>query len=63
MCQDGTRKRMEEGKLYYPGDTQILKEQEQYMELLYDYNTTRPGEGEKQDPPEKMLVLWGTSRH
>ena len=56
MCQDGTRKRMEEGKLYYPGDTQILKEQEQYMELLYDYNATRPGEGEKRRILlEKML--------
>lgn len=56
MGQDGTRKRMEEGKLYYPGDTQILKEQEQYMELLYDYNATRPGEGEKRRILlEKML--------
>ena len=47
MSQDGTRKRMEEGRLYFPGDTDILKEQEQYMELLYDYNATRPGEKEK----------------
>lgn len=47
MSQEGTRKRMEEGRLYFPGDTDILKEQEQYMELLYDYNATRPGEKEK----------------
>lgn len=50
MSQDGTRKRMEEGRLYFPGDTDILKEQEQYMELLYDYNATRPGEKESAGP-------------
>lgn len=56
MSQDGTRKRMEEGRLYFPGDTDILKEQEQYMELLYDYNATRPGEKEKRRALlEKMM--------
>lgn len=56
MSQDETRKRMEEGRLYFPGDTDILKEQEQYMELLYDYNATRPGEKEKRRALlEKMM--------
>ena len=48
--QDGVRdgdsaaKRMEEGRLYFPGDEDILKEQMECMELLYDYNATRPRE-------------------
>lgn len=62
MSQDGTRKRMEEGRLYFPGDTDILKEQEQYMELLYDYNATRPGEKENRPctvTGEESMCSWG----
>ena len=35
------------GDLYDPGDEEILKEQFECMEKLYDYNQTRPGEFEK----------------
>lgn len=35
---------MDEGRLYFPGEEDILKEQQAYMELLYDYNATRPAE-------------------
>lgn len=41
---DSAAKRMEEGRLYFPGDEDILKEQMECMELLYDYNATRPRE-------------------
>lgn len=35
------------GEVYFPGDPEILKEQIQYQEKLYDYNQTRPSEREK----------------
>ena len=35
------------GEVYLPGDPEILKEQIQYQEKLYDYNQTRPSEQEK----------------
>lgn len=35
------------GEVYFPGDPEILKEQVQYQEKLYDYNQTRPSEQEK----------------
>lgn len=41
------QKRMNEGRLYLPGDDKIIEEQTACLEKLYDYNNTRPGEGEK----------------
>lgn len=41
---DSAAIRMEEGRLYFPGDEDILKEQMDCMELLYDYNATRPNQ-------------------
>lgn len=38
-------KRMVEGKLYLPGDDSIMEEQTRCLELLYDFNATRPSEG------------------
>ena len=35
------------GEVYFPGDREILEEQIQYQEKLYDYNQTRPSEQEK----------------
>lgn len=35
------------GKVYDPGDAQIMEAQGKCMELLYDYNATRPSETEK----------------
>ena len=35
------------GELYSPNDVDILKEQAQCLEKLYDFNATRPGQGEK----------------
>lgn len=56
MDKNEMRKRMDEGRLYFPGDRDILKEQEQCMELLYDYNGTRPGEGEKRSRLLKEML-------
>lgn len=39
-------KRMTEGRLYLPGEESIIKEQTRCLELLYDFNATRPSEGE-----------------
>lgn len=39
--------KMHTGELYLPGDEDILQEQTLCLEKLYDYNTTRPLEGEK----------------
>lgn len=36
--------RMKSGKLYDPGDEDILKEQLVYLDMLHDYNATRPSE-------------------
>ena len=35
------------GELYYPMDDTVLQEQLQYLEMLYDYNQTRPLEQER----------------
>jgi galactoside O-acetyltransferase len=41
------REKMNAGIIYDPGDKEIVEEQVQCQEKLYDYNMTRPSEGEK----------------
>lgn len=41
------RERMEKGLVYDPGDSDITGEQAELLELLYDFNHTRPSEMEK----------------
>ena len=41
------REKLHSGEVYFPGDPEICAEQVACMEKLYDYNMTRPGEGEK----------------
>ena len=41
------KERLHTGEIYLPGDNEILEEQFQCQEKLYDYNQTRPSEGEK----------------
>lgn len=41
--------RLHTGELYLPMGEEIMIEQTQCMEKLYDYNTTRPLEGEKRE--------------
>ena len=50
---DSAAKRMEEGRLYFPGDEDILKEQMECMELLYDYNRLFTATGEAD------TYIWG----
>ncbi|MDD3403769.1 MAG: sugar O-acetyltransferase [Hespellia sp.] len=46
------KEKMHNVKLYLPGDEDLMKEQTGYLERLYDFNQTRPSEGEKR---EQML--------
>lgn len=41
------KEKMHNTELYLPNDEALMKEQTGYMEKLYDFNQTRPGEGEK----------------
>lgn len=41
------RERMEAGLIYDPMDEEIMSDQTQRLELLYDFNATRPCEGKK----------------
>lgn len=49
------KERMLAGKIYDPTDDEIMKEQSAYMELLYDYNSTRPWEQEKRSALLKQM--------
>ncbi len=54
------KERMEAGLIYLPGDEAIMKEQTKCLELLYDFNATRPMEGEKrQELLKKMFGSFG----
>ena len=45
------------GELYLPGDEEIVKEQTACLERLYDYNATRPSQGEKRARLLKEMFL------
>lgn len=47
MTPEEIRERMDSGRIYPPDDESILTEQFACLELLYDYNATRPHEQEK----------------
>ena len=47
--------KMHTGELYLPGDEEILKEQEKCQERLYEFNQTRPSEGEKRQQMLKEM--------
>ena len=49
------KERMDAGLLYLPGDEEIMKEQTLCLEKLYDYNATRPLEGEKRQELLKQM--------
>lgn len=44
------REKMHGGELYIPTDKELLEEQAHYMELLYDFNNTRPSEQSRRAP-------------
>ena len=43
----GMKEKMHTGELYLPGDEEIMAQQLLCLEKLYDFNATRPREGEK----------------
>ena len=46
---------MKSGKLYDPGDSEIMAEQAQWLEGLYDFNQTRPSQMERRQELMKKL--------
>lgn len=44
MTSEESRLRMEEGRIYSPGDESIMAEQQVCLEKLYDFNATRPSQ-------------------
>lgn len=52
------------GELYLPGDEEIMEEQTGYLEMLYDFNQTRPSEFEKRDMMlKKMFASYGDGNY
>lgn len=50
------KERMEAGLIYDPADQEIMREQAQRLELMYDFNATRPCESDKRtELLQKML--------
>ncbi len=51
------KERMQSGKLYFCTSEELMREQLAALELLYDYNATRPTEREKREELLKMMFL------
>ncbi|MFR0778314.1 MAG: sugar O-acetyltransferase [Zhenhengia sp.] len=51
-----TKERMHSQKVYFCDDEDLVREQEQCLEILYDFNHTRPSEKEKRQEILKSLV-------
>lgn len=52
-----TRERMQNGYLYDPGESDILEEQQECLEKLYDFNATRPSEMKKREEMLKDMFV------
>lgn len=50
------REKMKKRKLYYSNDEKLMKEQLECLNLLYDFNMTRPSEMEKRMILMKKLL-------
>ena len=48
--------RLHTGELYLPGDDEIMTEQTKCLERLYDFNMTRPSEGERRAAMLKEML-------
>ncbi len=48
--------RLHTGELYLPGDEEIMTEQTKCLERLYDFNMTRPSEGERRAAMLKEML-------
>ncbi|MTV81169.1 sugar O-acetyltransferase [Secundilactobacillus folii] len=52
------------GELYLPDNPKILKEQQSYLDLMYDYNRLRPSQdAQRQTLLKRMLAEMGTDCH
>ena len=47
--------RLHTGELYLPGDAEIMEEQTKRLDLLYEFNMTRPTEGSKREAMLKEM--------
>lgn len=47
--------KMHSGEIYNPGDEQLASEQQKCLERLYEFNMTRPSEGEKRSAMLKKM--------
>lgn len=47
--------KMLSGELYFPNDERVMQEQQKCLELQYDYNATRPSEGDKRQALLKKM--------
>ena len=50
------KEKMHTGDLYLPGDEEILKNQQECLEKLYDFNQTRPSEMDKRNEMLKEML-------
>ena len=50
------KEKMHTGELYLPNDKEILDDQFQRLDRLYDYNMTRPTEGAKREALLKEML-------
>jgi len=50
------RERMEAGLVYDPRDEELMAEQQMRLEKMYDFNATRPSEGEKRQQLMKEML-------
>ena len=51
-----TKERMHNQKIYFCNDESLVNEQTKCLEMLYDFNQTRPSEGEKRQEILKKLL-------
>lgn len=49
------KEKMHKGELYLPNDPDISAEQTKHLDMLYDYNQTRPTEGQKREALLKQM--------
>ena len=55
------KEKLHSGELYYPSSSEIMSEQLDCLELLYDFNATRPHEAQKREELlKKMFAEIGT---
>lgn len=54
-CVLTEREKIHTGELYLPGDKEIMKEQLSYINMLYDFNMTRPTELDKREEMLKKM--------